>query len=225
MVTGDVIEDRSNYNILLGMKTDLSQMLKSERPLVLGLMLGAERTGNRLLSFSSTTSQTAQPLRYGQQSLFLSLGAGLNVVPGFDVGASTRITPGGQCGPVDLHRPVGQHAVREHLGKRQAQHPAHPQRQSRLGQPAIPIEHKVRSSLDLTADADPAKGSGSIAVQGEVKFLPDGRMTVQLANKAPVRLTAELTGLGGLLAGALKVRVPQGRFIIDASLAPIKPAQ
>ncbi|MEL0027727.1 MAG: hypothetical protein VW625_03540, partial [Perlucidibaca sp.] len=93
------------------------------------------------------------------------------------------------------------------------------------GQPAIPIEHKVRSSLDLTADADPAKGSGSIAVQGEVKFLPDGRMTVQLANKAPVRLTAELTGLGGLLAGALKVRVPQGRFIIDASLAPIKPAQ
>ncbi|MEL0028965.1 MAG: aromatic hydrocarbon degradation protein, partial [Perlucidibaca sp.] len=92
VVTGDVIEDRSNYNILLGMKTDLSQMLKSERPLVLGLMLGAERTGNRLLSFSSTTSQTAQPLRYGQQSLFLSLGAGLNVVPGFDVGASTRIT-------------------------------------------------------------------------------------------------------------------------------------
>lgn len=92
VVVNDVIEDRSNYNILLGTKTDLSQMLKSKRPMVLGLMLGAERTGNRLLSFSSSTSQTAQPLRYGQQSLFLSLGAGLNVVPGFDVGASTRIT-------------------------------------------------------------------------------------------------------------------------------------
>lgn len=93
------------------------------------------------------------------------------------------------------------------------------------GQPAIPIEHKVRSSTDLTSEADLSKGSGSVKVRGEVKFLPDGRMTVQLANKEPVRLTADLSGLGELLAGALKVRVPTGRFIIDASLAPIKPAQ
>lgn len=92
VVVDDVIEDSSNYNFLLGFKTDLSTMLKSERPLVLGFMLGAERSGERLLSFDSTTSQTAQSLRYGQQSLFLSLGAGVNVVPGFDVGASTRIT-------------------------------------------------------------------------------------------------------------------------------------
>ncbi len=92
VVENDVIEDGSNYNFLLGFKTDLSTMLKSERPLVLGFMLGAERSGERLLSFNSTTSQTAQSLRYGQQSLFLSLGAGINVVPGFDVGASTRIT-------------------------------------------------------------------------------------------------------------------------------------
>lgn len=92
-----------------------------------------------------------------------------------------------------------------------------------LGQPAIPIEHKVRSSPDLTASADPTKGSGTVRVRGEVKFLPDGRMTVRLSNIAPVRLTASLSALGGLLAGDLKVRVPASRFIIDASLAPVKP--
>lgn len=91
-----------------------------------------------------------------------------------------------------------------------------------LGQPAIPIEHAVRSSPDLTASADPVKGSGTVRVRGEVKFLPDGRMTVRLSNIAPVRLTASLSALGGLLAGDLKVRVPASRFIIDASLAPIK---
>lgn len=91
-----------------------------------------------------------------------------------------------------------------------------------LGQPAIPIEHAVRSSPDLTASADPARGAGTVRVRGEVRFLPDGRMTVQLSNIEPVRLTASLSALGGLLAGDLKVRVPAGRFIIDASLAPVK---
>ena len=92
ILTGDNIEDDSNYNVLLGFKTDLSSMLKSNRAMVLGFQLGAERSGLKLLGFDSSTSQTAQSLRYGQQSLFLSLGAGLNVIPGFDVGASTRIT-------------------------------------------------------------------------------------------------------------------------------------
>lgn len=92
VVKDDVIEDDSNYNILLGFKTDLSKMLKDDRAIVLGFMLGAERTGTNLLAFSSTSDQTAQSLKYGQQSLFLSLGAGLNLFKGVDVGASTRIT-------------------------------------------------------------------------------------------------------------------------------------
>ena len=92
VVVDDVIEDRSNYNVLLGFKTDLSTMLKSNRAMVLGLMLGAERSGERLLSLDASTRQTAQSFRYGQQSLFLSAGVGLNVVPGFDVGAAARIT-------------------------------------------------------------------------------------------------------------------------------------
>lgn len=92
-----------------------------------------------------------------------------------------------------------------------------------LGLPLIPIEHSVRSNDDLTSTANPLNGSGSIKVRGEVKFLDDGRLTIQLANIDPVRLTAQLSGLGGLLAGDLKVRVPAGRFVIDASLAPLKP--
>jgi len=92
VVENDVIEDDSNYNILLGFKSDLSKMLKDDRAVVLGFMLGAERTGTNLLAFSSTSDQTAQSLKYGQQSLFLSLGAGLNLFKGVDVGASTRIT-------------------------------------------------------------------------------------------------------------------------------------
>lgn len=91
-----------------------------------------------------------------------------------------------------------------------------------LGAGLIPIEHKVRSNDDLTSTANLTNGSGSIVAQGEVKFLPDGRLTVQLSNKDPVRLTAKLGALGGLLGGELKVRVPAGRFIIDASLAPLK---
>lgn len=93
-----------------------------------------------------------------------------------------------------------------------------------VGQPVIPIDHAVRSNNDLTASANATKGSGTVKVRGEVSFLPDGRMTVRLANIEPVRLSAQLSALGGLLAGELKVRVPTQRFIIDASLAPLKPA-
>lgn len=89
-----------------------------------------------------------------------------------------------------------------------------------LGLPLIPIEHSVRSNENLSGEPD--VGSGSVKVRGEVKFLDDGRLTVQLSNIDPVKLTASLTGLGGLLAGDLHVRVPKGRFVIDASLAPLK---
>ena len=105
-----------------------------------------------------------------------------------------------------------------------------------LGAGLIPIEHDARSNMNLSAprnnadprdvrDTSPLNGSGTARVRGDVKFLPDGRLTVQLSNIAPVRLTVPLSALNGLLGGALKVRVPKGRFIIDASLAPLKPAQ
>ena len=97
VVNNDVVEDNPNYNVLLGFKTDLSKLLKDDRAIVLGFMLGAERSGTNLLSFSSQSGQTAQSLKYGKQSLFLSLGAGLNLFRGVDVGASTRITLNAQA--------------------------------------------------------------------------------------------------------------------------------
>lgn len=87
---------------------------------------------------------------------------------------------------------------------------------------ALPIEHDVRSNVNLTSETDPLVGSGTIEVQGEVQFLPDGRLTIRLSNATPVRLTANLSALGGTIGGVLRVRVPTGRFIIDASLAPVK---
>lgn len=92
ILDGDVIEDASNYNVILGFKTDLSSMLKSDTAMVLGFMLGAERSGYNLLSLRSSSQALPQSLRYGQQSLFLSVGAGLNVAPGIDVGAASRVT-------------------------------------------------------------------------------------------------------------------------------------
>lgn len=45
IVVDDVVEGDSNYNVLLGFKSDLSKLLKDDRAIVLGFMLAAERTG------------------------------------------------------------------------------------------------------------------------------------------------------------------------------------
>lgn len=100
---------------------------------------------------------------------------------------------------------------------------------------AIPINHDVRSNTDLSdrkdggvtgvacsGEPNASRGSGKISVTGLVNFLPDGRLTISLKNKEPVKLTACLSALGGLIGGYLKVIVPSERFVIDASLAPIK---
>lgn len=89
-----------------------------------------------------------------------------------------------------------------------------------LGLP-VEISHDVRSNEDISG-APTARGGGAISVKGDVVFLQDGRLTVTLRNEAPVQLTAGLDGLGGLLGGTLRVRVPEKRFVIDAALAPIK---
>lgn len=107
-----------------------------------------------------------------------------------------------------------------------------------LGIEAIPINSDAKSNTDLSAktpamrpdfngtDCSGAsgadRGSGLFVVTGRVNFLPDGRLTVSLKNKEPVKLTACLDALGGLIGGFLKVIVKAERFVIDASLAPIK---
>lgn len=76
----------------------------------------------------------------------------------------------------------------------------------------IPIDQDVRSNIDIT----------NLAVSGTVEFLPDGRLTARLLNKAPVSLSANLSALGGLVAGSLFVTVPPERFVLNSALAPIK---
>ena len=76
----------------------------------------------------------------------------------------------------------------------------------------IPIDQDVRSNIDIT----------NLAVSGTVEFLPDGRLTARLVNDQRVRLSANLSALGGLVAGSLFVTVPEGRFVLNSALAPIK---
>lgn len=78
------------------------------------------------------------------------------------------------------------------------------------------------NSTDCTGASGADRGSGALVFTGRVNFLPDGRLTVSLKNKEPVKLTVCLDALGGLLGGFLKVFVQRERFVIDASLAPIK---
>lgn len=92
VVTNNNVEDDPNQGIVLGMKTDLSRMLKDDRPLVLGFVLASERGGSQLVALNSSTSQTAQSLRFGQQSMFINLGAGLRLARGVDIGIGSRIT-------------------------------------------------------------------------------------------------------------------------------------
>lgn len=80
------------------------------------------------------------------------------------------------------------------------------------GLAGIPITPDTQSNTDIT----------NLAVSGSVEFLPDGRLTVRLVNDAPVRLRAGLTGLGGLVAGELFVKVPEKRFVLNSALAPLK---
>ena len=81
-----------------------------------------------------------------------------------------------------------------------------------LGQRALPIDHDARSNEELS----------NFRVRGKVLFLPDGRLTASLENQEPLKLSINLTALGGLVGGVLRVTVPAKRFVIDVSLQPIK---
>ncbi|MBA3980307.1 MAG: aromatic hydrocarbon degradation protein [Alcanivorax sp.] len=79
-------------HVLIGMKTDMSDLFSTDRALVLGLMAGIEEYGTEMLGFSANTSDSGQYFRYGSQPLFLNIGVGANIAPGIDVGASLRVT-------------------------------------------------------------------------------------------------------------------------------------
>ncbi len=79
-------------HVLIGMKTDLSDLFSTDRALVLGMMAGVEKYGTEMLGFNAETSDEGQYFRYGAQPLFLNIGVGANLAPGIDVGASVRVT-------------------------------------------------------------------------------------------------------------------------------------
>ena len=92
MRTGETIDDTPSQQLLLGMKTDLTDISQYERPLYFAVMLGVEKFGKEMLAFESNTSNEGQSFRGGRQPLFLNLGGMMVLTHGIDVGVSTLIS-------------------------------------------------------------------------------------------------------------------------------------
>lgn len=89
---GDVLEDAPTQQQLIGMKTDLSDMLKFDFPVYFAFMAGVEKYGKEMLAFNSRTAPEGQFFSYGRQPLFLNLGGAMRPLHGVDMGASALIT-------------------------------------------------------------------------------------------------------------------------------------
>lgn len=84
--------EKESQHVLIGMKTDLTSMLRDGPPIYLGFIAGVEKYGKEMLAFGSQTSSEGQFLEYGREPLFLNIGAASNVWRGISVGASARVT-------------------------------------------------------------------------------------------------------------------------------------
>lgn len=89
---GRVLDDTPSQQLLLGLKTDLSDLTTFGHPLYMGFMVGSEKHAQEMLAFNAETSEEGQFLRYGRQPLFLALGFGTQLWRGIDVGLAMRIT-------------------------------------------------------------------------------------------------------------------------------------
>lgn len=89
---GDVLNNDPTQQLLIGVKSDMSRMSRSEHPLYFGVMLGIERFGSEMMSFSAETREEGQFLRYGRQPMFLSLGGGTQLWRGISAGWGIRVT-------------------------------------------------------------------------------------------------------------------------------------
>ncbi len=86
------VQDTDSQQILLGLKTDLSDITEFGQPIALGIMLGTEKYGKEMLAFSSRTAPYGQYFRGGRQPLFLNVGVGTKIFRGLDFGASILVT-------------------------------------------------------------------------------------------------------------------------------------
>ncbi len=89
---GSVLDDESSEQVLIGMKTDLSKLVKMDHPVYFGFVAAVEDFGEDLMAFESRTADEGQFFQYGRQPLFLTLGAGTNVWRGVDAGLAAQIT-------------------------------------------------------------------------------------------------------------------------------------
>jgi hypothetical protein len=86
------VQDDPSQQILLGLKTDLSDITEFGQPIALGIMLGTEKFGQEMLAFSSHTAAYGQYFKGGRQPLFLNVGMASTIYRGLDVGASIVVT-------------------------------------------------------------------------------------------------------------------------------------
>ena len=89
---GSTINSTPSQQLMLGLKTDLSDLTTFRHPLYLGFMLGSEKYAQEMLSFNAETSDSGQFLEYGRQPLFLSVGVGTKLWRGINFGAAIRLT-------------------------------------------------------------------------------------------------------------------------------------
>lgn len=90
--SSDIIDNTPSQQILLGLKTDLSDLSTLKHPMYLGFMLGSEKYAQEMLAFSAETSEGGQFLQYDREPLLLSIGFGTRLWRGINIGASMRVT-------------------------------------------------------------------------------------------------------------------------------------
>ena len=88
---GEVINDTPSKNVLLGMKTDLSNLTKQNHPICFAFMAGVEKYGTEMMAFGSETSRDAQYFKYDRQPLFIRLAGGTKLWRGIDAGVGLSI--------------------------------------------------------------------------------------------------------------------------------------
>lgn len=89
---GDTLNSTPSQQLMLGLKTDLTDLTTFRHRLYMGFLVGTEKYAQEMLAFNAETSEGGQFLRYDRQPLFLALGFGTQLWRGIDVGVGARVT-------------------------------------------------------------------------------------------------------------------------------------
>ena len=89
---GDVLNDTPSQQVVIAMKTDLSDLTRYHHPLYFGFIAGVEKYGEEMLAFTSQTNDAGQFMNYGRQPLFLNIGGATELFNGITGGASAHVS-------------------------------------------------------------------------------------------------------------------------------------